>query len=65
MATALVVAAEEAMGHQALAQILADPLSKEIRIYDLTRVLGDRPVGLVDRGLDASNGRPLTTGQAR
>lgn len=65
MAMTMVVAAEEAMGRQALAQILADPLSKEIRIYDLTRVLGDRPVGLDDRGLDASHGRPLTDGPAR
>jgi 4-amino-4-deoxy-L-arabinose transferase-like glycosyltransferase len=46
MATALVVAAEETMGPQALAEILADPFSKEIRIYDLTRVLGDRPGGV-------------------
>lgn len=65
MAVALVVAAEEAMGRQTLAQILADPLSKEIRIYDLTKVLGDGPGGSDDRGLDASNGRPLTAGQAR
>jgi len=65
MATALVVAAEEAMGPQALAQILADPLSKEIRIYDLTKVLGDRSIGLADQGLDASNGRQLTASQTR
>jgi hypothetical protein len=38
----MVVVGEDAMSRQALARILADPLSTQIRIYDLRKLLDGR-----------------------